>query len=751
MDVRDEAWRVVVAGLSVMILPGLTVSESLRMHAATAFEAIAKAFALSLIIATVAALGTLLAGLPIDAWCAFILTWNIGWSLPLLLGRGRRLGMMGIVTGSVLQAGRWQDKGLLFLITLLAIALYRAGNEVTWVGWEAGSVVIYARQVASGLPLDFASTYLRPELRLHNLFLSWQFMLGGLSHLAGVDPLIGVFRSRWLIPVLGFSCFFFFIQQLFGSVGMARRVAWVTVILILTQFVLIDPAPLVRAQLDDRPLFVFLGSIHHADAGLDILLPLLCGYLFCFLRGGRSAALAMLAALLIASFFFHPREYFQVMWYGVIAALAHAATLESPEWRRVMLQRYAKLAGLFLVVAGACLLMSHSFGSGDAQAGEFTSKLSLIRNLITPTTFFFAEPMMNFSMHYFANQASSPPNVYSWLALAVLLVPIVAVFGTRTDSRVAMMLILLWWITLCFALTQQILVILTYSQILTSKVRFLPLFTYAVIGVGWTLAVTAVWNLVDKAVASRLLQQAIVIGFFAIAGLLFATAWWQQAPEFHIFLPVWGVLIGAGVAIILLRLHGQRLRTFLRLQPAETNRRDERRSDLVACLALLLFVLPLSASKGMPFIRDLASLSRDVTALYSDENPTGLSSRTIAFLRTEIPLQSRVSVDPLSNHVVGLFAPIYGVPFPRGQISLDYAEIEARRNDTHPIFNSRMQRGEFEQSAMATHLDSKSIDYILSDDEFSEALKTLADRFPERFSVVFDDETSGDLILRVSK
>src|SRR5262249_17322039 len=228
-----------------------------------------------------------------------------------------------------------------------------------------GLHLIYVRNYASGLPLDFVNTALRPEIiGVPNLFFVWEFMLAGISSAAGIDPLIAALRSRWLFPVLGFSTCFFLARQLLGSTVAARRVLWIVLPLVLTQFIELSPAPLAFILAYDRPLFSFMGSIHHADAAMEILLPFATGYLFLFLCRGILGGLAVLAALLMVSFFFHPREYFQVMWYGAVAGLAYVL-FARVRWKELK-TRYVPLAVVFVAIAAILFIASH-FLSPDQQ------------------------------------------------------------------------------------------------------------------------------------------------------------------------------------------------------------------------------------------------------------------------------------------------------------------------------------------------------------------------------------------------
>src|SRR5262245_37489868 len=77
-NVLDSPWRIVLAGIAIAILPGMVAGQSLGFLAASPLEAIAKSFALSLVLATALALATMILRLPIGAWTAAMLLWTAG-------------------------------------------------------------------------------------------------------------------------------------------------------------------------------------------------------------------------------------------------------------------------------------------------------------------------------------------------------------------------------------------------------------------------------------------------------------------------------------------------------------------------------------------------------------------------------------------------------------------------------------------------------------------------------------------------
>ena len=758
--VLDSPWRIVLSGIAIAILPGMVAGQSLGILAASPLEAIAKSFALSLVLATVLALATMILRLPIGAWTAAMLLWTAAWALPLGLqyrASCKRSGLLRVSLRGLLMPRSWSDVGLYVAIAALSIAYYRWADVLTNVGGEVGLHLIYVRNYASGLPLDFANTALRPEIGLPNLFFVWEFMLAGISSAAGIDPLIAALRSRWLFPVLGFSACSFLARQLLGSTVAARRVLWIVLPLVLTQFIELSPAPLAFLLVYDRPLFSFMGSIHHADAAMEILLPLATGYLFLFLRRRNVEGLAMLAALLIVSFFFHPREYFQVMWYGAIAGLVYLL-FARVHWEELK-SRYVPLAIVFVAIAAVLFIASH-FLSPDQQTvkSELGQSVAAIVKQLEEGTLFRAEPLFNFVMHSIGDQPPSPPLVYSWLVLLALLLPCIVLSGSRTELKLVAYFLVLWWVTLCFVPGQLFLRLVTYSQISTTKVRFLPIIAYPVIAVGWTAGLIVLrvllgmwfpaWN---KWLSIRSGAAGLTIAIFSAAlGMIFSLVWRIEKPDFTALLHVLPLLVGLCAILTWLLLRtpwlAQRI-GLLRLRAQFATQSAP--SPIYAGCCFAIFLVFAMGEEVTAFGRVLLTRDQDVVALINTENPAHHGRLTIEFLRHNVPPRSRILVDPLDPRQIGIFAPVFAVPIsiPPG-IGFDEPFYDVAKQDRDPLFNSSARAGSVDADRLVVRLDELGINYILAAAPYGAALERLAHERPGQFSIEFKDPATGALILR---
>ena len=756
----DSPWRIVIAGITIALLPGMLAGQGVGILAASPLEAIAKSFAISLVLATVLALATMILKLPIGAWTAAMLAWTAIWALPLALRRRpscRRFGLLRTTVRGLLIPRTFAEFGLYLAVAGFAIASYRWADELSNVGGEVGLHLIYVRNYASGLPLDFAHTTLRPEIGLPNLFFLWEFMLAGISNAAGIDPLIAALRSRWLCPILGFSAFFFLARQLLGSTVGACMVLWIMLPLALTQFIELPPSPLASLFSYDRPIFSFIGSIHHADAAMDILLPLSTGYLFFFLRKGNFEGLAMLATLLIVSFFFHPREYFQVMWYGAIAGLVYLLFARA-QWQKLK-TRYVPLAMVFVAVAAILLVASHSL-SPDQQTlrSELGQSIGTIVKQFQEGKLLRTEPLFNFVMHGIGDQSPSPPLVYSWLVLLAFLLPCIVLSGSRTELKLVAYFLVLWWVTLCFVPGQLFLRVVTYSEISMSKICFLPIIAYPVIAAGWTAALTVMRVLLgmwlpikNKWLSIRNRAPALTIAIFSAAlGMIFSLAWRIEKPNFTVLLHLLPWLVGLCAILTWLLLRtpwlAQRI-GLLRLRAQFAGQVAP--SPIYAGCCFAIFLVFATGDQVTAFGRFLLTHDQNVVALINTENPAHYGRQTIEFLRRNVPPRSRVLVDPLDPRKIGIFAPVFAVPHSKPPaIDFDLSFYDAANQDRDPLFNSSARAGSVDADRLVVRLDELGIDYILAAAPYAAALERLVHERPAQFSIEFKDPATGTLILR---
>lgn len=729
--------RMVVAGVAVLWLPGTLWIVVVRGRSRHFLEGIATAALASTTLLAGVGLATLAVGLPIGASVAGVLGVN---AVLLLVCLRRRLGL----------TVRWRthDLCLAGVLAGLAVVGYRWGDDITAVGWEVSLHVGYVRQYASGLPLTFESAVLRPpDIVAQNYFYLWEFILAVIARVAGVDPMVAALKSRWLIPPLGLAAFFFMVHRLVGSSSLALRATWVMVAAVLTQFLTLPPnAYDVYIQSGPlRQVGAFFGSIHHSDSAMELLLPLLIGTLFWALRSGTAQAWAIFSAMLAVAFLWHPREYFQAMWYGGVAMLVDAVTgLRQPAaWWRRRARAYGTMVGCYLAVAlmlyaglPASIKASPEHGVGLAAQLEELKKFGV--SLTDWPSWTAGSWPFGFHLHGYEapGLAPGPPLVFSWLVLAVPAAAALLAAASRSLRWTGVYLLVLWLVSLCSYKFQQLMQAITYHEILISKPRLVHLFAYAVIGLGVSELV--------RLIAGRragISATARVLAASLTAGLVFWWVWSAGAPAFTGLFRTLNVVFFATAALLVISLSR---RDGAVLCPGRGP------GGMLPALAFGLFALPASYVAASERWSVMAHHQLAPTSLFGPANPVHLSPDTIAYLQAFHPARTRLLVEPNQPHMVHVYAPVHVMPL-LGNIGADNPQLQQGAAGTHPVFNAALRNGSPDAGQMMQFLDEYGIDYVLGTRAYVAPLQAMAGRFPQRFATAFLSADQANVVVRYQR
>src|SRR5262249_52732091 len=156
--------------------------------------------------------------------------------------------------------------------------------------------------------------------------------------------------------------------RILGSARRAERALGIVLVAVLSGVLFLPPAPLVDVGIANatRGITAFWGTIHHGDTAMEILLPLQIAALFQFLRTGRARDLVALASILLAGFFWHPREFFQMAWYAAIACATTIAGASLLSRRGAHWRRLALLAATLVAVATILGMVSANVASATS-------------------------------------------------------------------------------------------------------------------------------------------------------------------------------------------------------------------------------------------------------------------------------------------------------------------------------------------------------------------------------------------------
>jgi len=728
--------RLIVGTLATLVLPGALAANALGQRSRHFLETLAVSVAGSFVF--VAAFGM----------AAMTFKWSMGAVVAALIGLNAALTFVCARRGSLqfltVRYTGASDAVLAAILCGLALVAYRWGDDIKAVGWEVSLHLAYVREYASSLPLGFETAVLRPpDIIAQNYFYLWEFVLAGIARMAGIDPLVAALKSRWLMPTLSFASFFFMAQRLLGSTLSALRVTWVMVVAVLLQLLTLPPNPYEK-YIDSGPLRqvgAFLGSIHHSDAAMEILLPALIGYLFWAIRRGTVQAWIGFVGALVIAFLWHPREYFQVMWYGVIVVMVDTvASIPGGfrAWRR-RLANYAIMVACYAGVAGILYagMPASIRASSEHIVGTSTQLESLRRVLLSMTQWrgwTSGSLPMSFHLHGYEvpGLPPGPPQSFSWLVLAIPAAGLLLFSSRRSVRWLALYLLVLWLVSLSSYKLEELLQAVTYQEMLISKPRMVHLFAYVVIGLGWT-------ELMKIVVGQRLGVYAWLrasIGALA-AGLAFALAWQASAPEFKTMITILNAaffIVGALLIVSLWRRRDPGIAIRGRPTPA------------LAAAAFSIFALPACFTPAVARWSIMLGHNLDPATLFSAENDIRLAPDTIHYFQTTQPPRTRLLVEPNSPHMVGVYAPVYVMPL-LGNVGADAPQLQLGAQGKHPVFAEAPQRGALGLDSLREFLDDHAIQYILGSGKYVSAFLDLSNSRPDEFALKFLSRDRTNVLL----
>jgi len=753
--------RIIFSGIFVLLLPGLLFGQVIGIKTDSLIESISLSFFGSLIVLLVLVILTLVLGGGIVLWCVLLAIWNGFWLAEIFYSHKVNTGgMMDAFSCSPNTPVRISERLFILVVLVLGIALYRWGDRVSNVGWEVGVHFSYIRLYGSGLGLVLDELGIRTDLPIPNIFFLWEFALAGISKLAGQDPLIAAMRTRWILPVLGFCNFYVFLRHLLKNDKLASQVLWGVLIITLSQVVFLNPNPLTTSRIVDdeiREIFLFIGSLHHSDIAMDILLPLITGFVFMYMNSGTKQALGIVAVSLLVGFFVHPREYFQLMWYGFLWVVVLLITIKRTEFS-IYFRRGVYLGLTFLLIVGICAVIStygsdHEFiieKSRDSTI-EIEKKMTFIIDFLEDGWLppYFENPF-NFRMHgEGGNVAVHPSYVYSFLVLVAVFLPVLAIFGSFHERRIVLFFLLLWILSTTFIPAERLLTILTYSEMLVTKVRVLPIFGFAVIVMGW-LRLMDVLNRKSNAYGRAIYWHSAGMGI--LLGLVFMGFWKLEAPNFILVRNVFPILLIFGSLLLAGSFWAAPIKKVFPLlrrvvvAPGSSGEVEElTRNGTASLIALMLFSVVVGHQEIIQSGKKFLFISTDVEYLAREGNELKLPVSTLDYIRENLPFRSRIQVPPNSTYMLSIFAPVQLVPIPRGNIIADIVENYQEANGAHPVFNSETKRGLGNMPALLEHFRSKKIEFLFIGKAFFKGFKALTSKYPEFFEVLH--EVPGEALI----
>lgn len=686
-------FRLSVGAFLLFFLPGAIWGEILGWTADHVLETIALSFALSICIAILPLPLVLGFGLPVTVWIACILLTVTG-GLLILLRRWRHGGgNYGLLNPFLKWRGVAESLNAcasLLLICFLAATTYQWGENITDIGGEKLLHLMFVRLYAE-LPLDVSRMGIVPGATPPNIVHFWEFLLAGWARLVNVDPFSLFVRARFIIPVLGLSGLYLLIREVFPERKMAHTIYWGAALLSLFGLSLQAPSSigtLITSNDYYRGVTAYLGTVHHTDAAMDILLPLVTGLT---LRTWRQPSLKEISAffgVLTATFMWHPREYFQVGLYFGIATVVMLVLY----WRRVEkkeVMRWSKVAVALIAVAILFFALMKAFPQSDAVKGGYDEmgikSVALERSVSAENLLGLRSPF-NFPVHLVLAAISAPEEVRSqeemsadlnstwhydlWLILSGVALVVLVLVGDSHTHRFAIFFALLWFLLTSWNFSMLLLIAATYSEFLMTIPRYIYLFAPIVIAA----ATVALWSWL----ANKGIQWINAIGF--LAGILAASLGfrgWAAVGYPWVNAATWLLVLSFGVAMI------PSVRVWARGTTAVLSQPRSYWPAMIAIAVISGLLLP----DGLRRLIDLPSDTTRATGnLFSADNPLGYSEGLISFLRKLAP-GNIFAIDNTSIATPTAYSAQHLGLVCFGSILIYTQDCRTVENGTHPFFD----------------------------------------------------------------
>jgi hypothetical protein len=474
------------------------------------------------------------------------------------------------------------------------------------------------------------------------------------------------------------------IRNIFLNRIKSEVILWGILVMCLGWFALLSPSNLDWIKADPfRGLMSFMGTAHHADSAMEILIPLNAGLvLFAFRKPGWRSFL-LLAGILMATFMWHVREFFQTAIYLGIFGIT---LLLIPNInRKTMLRRWGFIAAIFLAViiffSATMFLMvpKGSQGYDEPKLKEVALSYALqdivgIRNLFNFPVDLRLTQGLNRNIlvthEQLTNYLKNSWNYFLWLILSALAIPLLTIKGDRNDKHLSLFYIVLWFLVLCWTFSAMLLIVFTYSEILFTAPRMIYVFSYIVIA----SALYLIFQLLEKRIAN-LKARILCLAIMLIAGFLIRLWWTNGLPLARTISVILGILFIISFFFLL----------YPKMPKASS---FGVAGVFTAIIGIFIFFVPILAQEYTAVISKLFRQGRPPMEWFSNENPFGLSKDLIHFLKS-IPPQKTFLVDPFGKACVSVYAPQYLAIAPEvtGITLLSARDVYAEvRQGKHPLF-----------------------------------------------------------------
>lgn len=674
--------RLVIGGFFIFFLPGFIYGEVLRLRSTHVLQTLALSFVLSFIIEMILIPIPFFFTATIRLWVwLLIATCSIG--LIVFYLRLNKAGGL-VFTTPLFEMFSFRAASIRQFLMCIAIALvssgaYKWGEDLVSIAGEKILHLVYVRYYFS-MPMVLSDLAIVRGDPPPNLIYFWEYLLAGWAVLINTDPLLLFYRSRFVVPVLGFSGMYLLARSLFKDEKKVEVVFFGVLVMSLGALMTLDPSPLSHIKQEQfRYVMSFMGTSHHADSAMDVLLPVCTALLFMALRDPTRMNFIFLAGISCVSFLWHPREFFQTLIYAVVVSIA--LLIMPDENKRAYLKRWVIVMMVFIAVGAAFFIMMKAFVPSSSHGyDESLIKKLAIKNAFSSDNLLVVRNLFKFPHHLTLTSSDNPgyfnPEVLIntlkgsyhfmlWLIITAAIIPVLSIFGDKEDRRTVLLYILLWFLLLAWNFSMLIVIFLTYSEVFITTPRMLYLFSYILIADFFYVLAYACTNRRGNMVY-------ILCAFLFGIGICL---WWRGGIPFadKISVVLSFAILGSFIVILLGR---------------GSKEKGKRLKILSAFLAIILFFTPILWKEYRRILQEVMTGARPQIDWFGEDNLLGLSKELIAVIRG-LPTKSSILINPTGMSSISIYSPLYMSTLPRifGTVISARKDYDEAVRGKNPVYN----------------------------------------------------------------
>jgi len=650
----EAPFRFVIASLFIFLLPGMLLGEVLGFRSDHFLETIALSFSLTLTLELILLPVPFLLHSTIKLWVLllFAISFMAICVLVFKMSNAKETEFLNPVLNIFQENKPFNITTPLLVVLLIVVSFgtYRWGENITDIDGEKLLHLTFIRYYFA-MPLALGDLALTKGAIPPNLVHLWEYLIAGWSSLINVDPLFLFYRARFVIPLLSFAGMYLLIRNIFSDKAKSEVVIWGVFTMCLGWFTLLSPSALDWVKEDPlRGIMSFMGTVHHADSAMEILVPLVSGLALLAFRKPGWRSFSLLAGVLVASLMWHVREFFQVAVYlGVFGlTLLFVPNID----RKKMFMRFGFIAAIFLIVAiifsaVMYLKVPKTPNSYDEVKLKEIALSYAVQNITDIRTLFHFPVDLRLTQGLDKNTlvpneqinylVKNSWNFFLWLIISALAVPLLVVKGTKEDKHLSMFYILLWFIVLCWGFSQMLLIVFTYSEINFTSPRMIYIFSYIIIAA----AIYTIFQLIDSSNLKRLLAGMIAL---LIAGFIIKL-WWSNG------LPMAKTISTIMTAIFVIAF-------ILLTYPKMPAGKPSTSHILPGILGIFIFFIPVLAKEYTVVASKIITESRQQIEWFNKNNPFGFSEDFLKAMKA-IPSQQVLMVNPFAKTPMSVYTPQY--------------------------------------------------------------------------------------------